>query len=91
MTHALDVLKLEKEQLEKCLSNWDCEQYPEAKEKRDRKLQSVNKAITLIELVSKGLNPYNNGAFEEELNIRVNSGKSNKNELWCKHPNNFIL
>lgn len=66
MTHALDVLKLEKKQLEDCLSNWDCEQYPDAKEKRDRKLRSCEKAITCITLVSNGINPFNNGAFEED-------------------------
>ena len=66
MTHALDVLKLEKKQLEDCLSNWDCEQYPEAKEKRDRKLQSIILAITCINNVSIGINPLNNGAIWQD-------------------------
>lgn len=63
MTHALDVLKTEKHQLEKCLSNWDLEQYPEAREERDRKLRSCELAITAIELVNNGFNPLENGAF----------------------------
>lgn len=63
MTHALDVLKTEKHQLEKCLSNWDLEQYPEAREKRDRKLRSCELAITALELLNKGINPLINGCF----------------------------
>lgn len=58
MTHALSVLKLEKRQLEDCLSNWDCNHYPDAKKIRDEKLSSR------IELVVNGINPLTNGAFE---------------------------
>ena len=65
MTYALDILKKEKKQLQDCLSNWDCEQYPEAKEKRDRKLLSCEKAITLIELVNNGIDPFTNGMFNK--------------------------
>jgi predicted transcriptional regulator len=81
MTHALDILKTEKRQLQECLSNWDCEQYPEAKEKRDRKLRSVEKAITCLTLVNDGINPLTNGDSEEKKD----------NYLWCKSPNNFLL
>ena len=45
MTHALDILKTEKKQLQECLSNWDCEQYPEAREKRDRNLRELKKVL----------------------------------------------
>ena len=65
MTHALGVLKLEKRQLEDCLSNWDCNHYPDAKKIRDEKLSSCCIAITCIELVINGLNPLINGAFEK--------------------------
>ena len=82
MTHAIDVLRIEKRQLEECLSKWDCEQYPEAKEKRDRKLQSITKSITCLTLVSSGIDPFTNGAFKE--------GKKD-NGLWCKSNNNFII
>jgi hypothetical protein len=64
MIHALDILKLEKKQLEDCLSNWDCSHYPEAKKIRDEKLTSCIIAITCINLVINGINPLNNGAFE---------------------------
>lgn len=64
MTHALDILKTEKRQLEKCLSEWQSEQYPDAKEQRDRKLRSCEKAITCLELVRNGINPFTNGAFK---------------------------
>ena len=80
MTHALDVLKTEKKQLQECLSNWDCEQYPEAREKRDRKLQSVEKAITCLTLVISGINPFTNGAFEED---------KKDSEFCCKNNNNY--
>lgn len=65
MTHALDVLKTEKRQLQECLSNWDCEQYPEAKEKRDRKLLSCERAITCLDLINNGIDPFTNGAFKK--------------------------
>jgi len=65
MTHALDILKTKRRQLKECLSNWDCEQYPEAREKRDRKVLSCERAITCLELINNGINPVNNGAFKE--------------------------
>lgn len=65
MNYSIEILEKEKRQLKECLSNWDCEQYPEAKEKRDRKLQSVEKAITCLILVSDGIDPFTNGAFKE--------------------------
>lgn len=65
LTHALDVLKTEKRQLQECLSNWDCEQYPEAREKRDRKLLSCERAITCLEIINNGIDHINNEAFNK--------------------------
>ena len=49
MNYAIEILEKEKTLLLKCLSDWDCEKYPEAFKDRNKKLKEVEKAIeTLI-------------------------------------------
>lgn len=45
MGYAIEILEKEKQILEKCLSEWDCKNYPEAKKEREERLKSINKAI----------------------------------------------
>ena len=45
---AINVLNREKELLEKCLTEWESKEYPEAKKERERKLKEINKAIELL-------------------------------------------
>ena len=48
MKYALEVLKKDKELLERCLSNWEINQYPEAKKERENKLEDLKNAIKLL-------------------------------------------
>lgn len=45
MTYAIEILEKEKAILEKCLSEWDEREYPEAKKEREKRLKDINKAI----------------------------------------------
>lgn len=49
MNYAIEVLEKEKTLLLKCLSDWDCKQYPEAFKERNDKVKNIEKSIqTLI-------------------------------------------
>tara|TARA_R110000822_G_C14903786_1_gene449320 strand:- start:234 stop:386 length:153 start_codon:yes stop_codon:yes gene_type:complete len=48
MKYAIEVLKKDKELLERCLSNWEINQYPEAKKERLNKLQDLTDAIKIL-------------------------------------------
>lgn len=65
MRYAINQLKEEKKHLEKCLSEWDLKKYPDARIERQIRLESLNEAICCLELVNNGLNPLENGAFEQ--------------------------
>lgn len=54
MNYAIEVLEKEKLLLEKCLSEWDCKEYPDAKKQRDNRLLEINQSIEKIKNV---LNP----------------------------------
>jgi hypothetical protein len=43
--YPINILEKEKELLEKCLTEWESKEYPEAKKERERKLKEINKAI----------------------------------------------
>lgn len=48
MYYAIELLEKEKQILEKCLSEWDIKQYPEARKEREDRLKSINKAIKYL-------------------------------------------
>lgn len=48
MDYAIFILEKEKGYIEKCLSEWQSENYPDAKKERDKKLKSINEAITKL-------------------------------------------
>jgi hypothetical protein len=48
MNYVLELLEKEKSILEKCLTEWESEQYPEAKKERENRLNQINKAISIL-------------------------------------------
>jgi len=48
MSYAIEVLEEERKLLEKCLSKWDEENYPEARKERNEKLKNLVKAIEYL-------------------------------------------
>lgn len=64
MTYAVDILEDEVRKLEKCLSNWDIEQYPEARKERDNRVKSLKMALDCISFVNRGFNPLETGHFD---------------------------
>lgn len=48
MNYAVFILEKEKGYLEKCLSEWQSENYPDAKKERNAKLKSINDAIVKL-------------------------------------------
>ena len=48
MNYAIKTLEAERDLLNKALSNWESEQYPEAKKQRDKRLQQLDQAVKLI-------------------------------------------
>lgn len=49
MEYAIEQLKKERVLLEKALSNWSEDAYPEAKKVRDQRLKEINQAIEKLE------------------------------------------
>ncbi len=47
MNYAIEVLEKEKQLIEKALSGWDLDKYPDARKERDRRLKDLKKAIEL--------------------------------------------
>jgi len=50
MTHAIQTLEKEKQLLTDCLSDWDLQQYPEARKEREIKLKEINNALEKLRL-----------------------------------------
>jgi hypothetical protein len=50
MDYAIEVLENDKRLLEKCLSEWESIEYPEAKKQREKRLRSINNAINKIKI-----------------------------------------
>ena len=53
MEYAIETLVNEKKILEKCLSEWESKNYPEAKKQREKRLSDLNEAIKVIEFHSR--------------------------------------
>lgn len=48
MNYAVKILEEEKTRLEKCLNEWESENYQEAKKEREKRLNDINNAINKI-------------------------------------------
>lgn len=48
MDYALQILENERALIEKALSKWELNKYPEVRKDRDKKLESLNRAIEKI-------------------------------------------
>lgn len=48
MNYVISLLEKEIKILNQCLSEWDCEQYPEAKKQREIKLKQMQKALSIL-------------------------------------------
>ena len=48
MTYAIEILEKEMLLLEKCLSKWEAESYPEARKERNEKYKNLVKAIEYL-------------------------------------------
>jgi hypothetical protein len=64
MRYAINQLKEERKNLEKCLSEWDLKKYADARIERQVRLESLMQAIQCLEIVSNGFNPLESGGFE---------------------------
>lgn len=50
MGYAIEILEKEKELLERCLSNWELNNYPEARKNRSNKLRDLKNAINKLKV-----------------------------------------
>lgn len=48
MKYVISLLENELNILEKCLNEWECNQYPEAEKERKERLSQVKKAIEIL-------------------------------------------
>lgn len=48
MNYAIETLQKEADLLEKCLSEWECKNHPEAKKEREKKLNDLYIAIKMV-------------------------------------------
>jgi len=48
MEYVIELLEKERRIIEQCLTEWDMQQYPEAKKEREIRLKELNQAINLI-------------------------------------------
>lgn len=58
MNYSIEILEKEKKQLADCLSNWDLNQYPEARKERQKRLEDLDECITILKMVNDGVNPF---------------------------------
>jgi len=69
MSYAIEILEEESRRLERCLSEWHCKEYPEAKKQRDNRLIEINQAITKIKNV---LEPCELCGMKTVKSLRIN-------------------
>ena len=48
MEYVIELLEKERRTIEQCLTEWDMQQYPEARKEREIRLKELNQAINLI-------------------------------------------
>ena len=53
MSYSIEVLEKEKQLITKCISEWDINHYPEARDVRINKLKDLNNSIKLLNNINK--------------------------------------
>ena len=48
MNYAIEILENELNMLQRCLNEWECQTYPEAKKEREKRLNDINNAINKL-------------------------------------------
>ncbi len=48
MNYAIELIEREISLLERCLSAWECKEYPDAKKQRDKLLNELNEALNIL-------------------------------------------
>jgi len=46
--YAIEVLEKEKQLLNDCLSDWDLQQYPEARKERENRLKDIDETLNML-------------------------------------------
>ncbi len=86
MNYAIEVLEKEKRLLEICLSEWDLNNYPEAKKERAEKLKDIILSINSLKTKKHIIqNPKNNILCECGLNERCSFDCVS---IDCRFPKN---
>ena len=48
MKYAIELIEREINLLQRCLSEWECKEYPDAKKERDKRLNELNEALNKL-------------------------------------------
>lgn len=48
MNYAIQILEREIKALQRCLNEWECKEYPDAKKERDKRLNELNEALNRL-------------------------------------------
>ncbi len=62
MRYSIETLEKEKYILNKCLSEWQSENYPDAKKEREKRLKDIDECISILKCVNDGVNPFSESA-----------------------------
>lgn len=48
MKYAIELIENEISLLQRCLSAWECKEYPDAKKQRDKRINELNEALNIL-------------------------------------------
>ena len=48
MKYAIELIEREISLLQRCLSTWECKEYPDVKKQRDKRLNELNEALNVL-------------------------------------------
>jgi hypothetical protein len=69
MRYSIEILEKERDILRKCLSEWQSENYPDAKKEREKRFNDIDECISILKCVNDGINPFSESAFIHGLNL----------------------
>jgi len=72
MNYSIEILERERDILKKCLSEWQSENYPDAKKEREKRLKDIDECISILLCVKDGINPFSECAFIHGINLKSN-------------------
>lgn len=70
MDYSIEILENEKGILNKCLSEWQSENYPDAKKEREKRLKDIDQCISILKCVKDGIDPFSESAFIHGINLK---------------------